>query len=243
MGRHLAGDADERDRIHQRVGQAGDRVGRAGAGGDEQHADLAGGARIALGRMGRAALLADQDVAHLVLPEQRVVDRQHGAAGIAENEFDALILQRLDDHFGAGHLLRHRSLSTSAAAPCRSAGNSGQQKRPARGLEHAPFRGRRVLDPSLLRRTSYDKHQAHFRLLQEKRRGRIQEREGSVKRGRVCAWTVFDEKELRGCPHPALRATFFRRRAKGSTPPLRAPFPPAGEGWGEGVSDRFRPVA
>ncbi len=30
MRRHLTGDADDRDRIHERVGQAGDGVGRAG---------------------------------------------------------------------------------------------------------------------------------------------------------------------------------------------------------------------
>ena len=36
MGRHLAGDADERNRVHQRVGEPGDGVGRAGAGGDEK---------------------------------------------------------------------------------------------------------------------------------------------------------------------------------------------------------------
>ena len=117
MGRHLAGDADERDRIHQRVGEAGDRVGRAGAGGDEQHADLAGRARVAFGGVRGALLVAHQDVADLVLAEERVVDRQHRAAGIAEHVLDALVLQRLDDHFGAGHLLRHRGLSFV----CRSA--------------------------------------------------------------------------------------------------------------------------
>ncbi len=42
MCRNLACDADQRDRIHQRVGEAGDGVGRAGAGGHENDADLAG---------------------------------------------------------------------------------------------------------------------------------------------------------------------------------------------------------
>ena len=37
MRRHLPGDADQRDGVHHRVGEAGDGVGRAGAGGD-QHA-------------------------------------------------------------------------------------------------------------------------------------------------------------------------------------------------------------
>ncbi len=111
MRRHLPGDADERDRIHQGVGQAGDGVGGAGAGGDEQHADLAGRAGVALGRMGRAAFLAHEHMADLVLAEQRIVDRQHGAAGIAEDVFDALVLHRLDDHLGACHLLGHQPVS------------------------------------------------------------------------------------------------------------------------------------
>ena len=38
-----------------------------------------------------------------VLLEQRVVDRQHRAARIAEDVLDALIGERLDHHFRAGH--------------------------------------------------------------------------------------------------------------------------------------------
>ena len=57
--------------------------------------------------MGRALLVADEDVAKLVLMEDGVVDRKHRAARIAEDHLDALVLQRLDDHFRAGHLLGH----------------------------------------------------------------------------------------------------------------------------------------
>jgi hypothetical protein len=66
-GRHLPGQDDERDRIHQRVGQAGDRIGRAGPGGDQHDARLAGGAGIALGGVHRALFVAHQDVADRVL--------------------------------------------------------------------------------------------------------------------------------------------------------------------------------
>ncbi len=105
MGRHLPGDDDQRDRVAQRIGQAGDRVGRARARRHQHAADLAGRARIAFGGVHRALLVAHQDVADAVLRlEQRVVDRQHRAAGIAEDVLHALIGERLDHHFGAGHL-------------------------------------------------------------------------------------------------------------------------------------------
>ena len=107
MSRHLAGDADQGNRIAERVGERGDGVGRAGTGGDEQDADLAGRARVTFRGMARALLVADEDVAKLVLMEDGVVDREHRAARIAEDHLDALILQRLDDHLRAGHVLGH----------------------------------------------------------------------------------------------------------------------------------------
>ena len=107
MGGDLAGDADERDRIHQRVGQTGHRIGGAGAGRDQHRADLAGRARIAFRRMHRALLVAHENVPDFVLLEDRVIDRQDRAAGIAEDVLHALIGEGLDDHFGPGHLFAH----------------------------------------------------------------------------------------------------------------------------------------
>ena len=40
VGAHLAGDEDRRHRVHDGVGDRGDEVGGAGAGGGERHADL-----------------------------------------------------------------------------------------------------------------------------------------------------------------------------------------------------------
>ena len=91
MRRHLPGDDDERNRVAERIGQAGDGVGRTGPRGDENGTDLAGRARITLGGVHGALLVPHQDVIHLILLEQRVVDRQHRTAGIAENVFHALI--------------------------------------------------------------------------------------------------------------------------------------------------------
>ena len=113
--RHLPRDADHRDRIHQRIGEARDRVGRARPGRHQHDADLAGRARIALGHVRRALLVPHQDVPHLVLLEDRVVHRQHRAAGIAENIGHALIHQRLDHHLRARHLLGHLFVSSFAA--------------------------------------------------------------------------------------------------------------------------------
>ena len=105
MGRHLARDADQRDRIHQCVGQRRDHVGGAGTGGDQHDPRQTGGAGIAFGRVARALLVADQDVLNLLLLEDLVIDRQHGAAGIAEQMLHAVIRERAHDHGSAGHLV------------------------------------------------------------------------------------------------------------------------------------------
>ena len=102
MGGHLAGQADHRDAVHQRVGQAGDGVGGARPAGHQHHADAAGAAGIALGGMHGGLLVPHQDVADRVLVEQRVVDRQHRPARIAENDLDPLVLERTQEYLRAG---------------------------------------------------------------------------------------------------------------------------------------------
>ena len=115
MRRHLAGDADHRDRIHQGIGQRGDRIGRAGAGGDEHDARPSRRAGIAFGRVAGALLMADENVAQLRLMIEHVVDRQDGAARIAEQGIDAMILQGFDHHFRAGHYACHLVLRVLSA--------------------------------------------------------------------------------------------------------------------------------
>ena len=100
-GRHLAGDHHHRDRVHVGGGDAGDRIGHAGAGGDQGHADIAGGTRIAVGRMDRRLFVADQDVLDRLLLVQRVVDVQDRAAGIAPDELDAFGLKAAHEDFRA----------------------------------------------------------------------------------------------------------------------------------------------
>ena len=67
------------------------------------HADLAGRARIAFGGVNRALLVANENVLQPILLVQLVIDRKHGAAGIAENLLDPLVGQSLQHHLGASH--------------------------------------------------------------------------------------------------------------------------------------------
>ena len=95
-GRNLAGQHDHRGGIHVGVGDAGDGVGRAGAGGNEHDAGPSADARIALGHVSRALFVADEDVLDLRV-EESVVGRQDRAAGIAEDDIDAFGNQALDN--------------------------------------------------------------------------------------------------------------------------------------------------
>ena len=56
--------------------------------------------------MSGALLVAHKNVLDLILLIELIVNRQHSAAGIAENVLDAMVDQRLHDHFRPGHLAR-----------------------------------------------------------------------------------------------------------------------------------------
>ena len=78
-----------------------DQVRGTRAGRRDADADLAGHLRVALGRVAGALLVADQDVAHLRVVE-RIVGREDGTAGDAEEYFDADPLQGLHQRLGSG---------------------------------------------------------------------------------------------------------------------------------------------
>ncbi len=99
VARHLAGQHDQRDRIHVGGGDAGHRVGRARARGHEANPRLAGRARVAVSGVRSTLFVAHQNVLDVILFVQRVVNVQHRAAGVAENVLDTLVLQELDDDF------------------------------------------------------------------------------------------------------------------------------------------------
>ena len=100
----LAGDGDDRHGVELGVGEAGDEVGGAGAAGGDADADLAGGAGVALGGEAAALFVARQDSAQTVgHVGQRLVNRHTGAAGVGENDLDAVAEQALDQNVGPGH--------------------------------------------------------------------------------------------------------------------------------------------
>ena len=102
--RDLPRDADDGDGVHEGVGKPGDRVGGAGAGGHEEDAALSRGPGITLGRVGRALLVADEDVADLILLKNLVINGQHGSTGVAEHMLDPLIGERAEHDLRTRHL-------------------------------------------------------------------------------------------------------------------------------------------
>jgi len=107
-GEDLAGDREQRDRVHVGVRYGGDQVGGAGAAGGDGDADAAGRGGIALGRVAGALFVAHQDVANLGLRHELVVERNDGAAGDAEDVGHAEQLEGANDRAGAGEHLRFR---------------------------------------------------------------------------------------------------------------------------------------
>ena len=72
----------------------------------EHAADAPSATRVSFRGMHGRLFVPHQDVANGVLLEQRIVDRQHRAAGVAEQVLDTMIDQRPHDHGCAGHLVR-----------------------------------------------------------------------------------------------------------------------------------------
>ena len=101
----LAGDRDHRHAVQERIGDAGDEVGRARARRRDADAGPAGDPPVSVGGERRALLVADQDVGQ-VRSDQRIVDRHDRAAGIAEDVLHALALERFHDQSRAADGLR-----------------------------------------------------------------------------------------------------------------------------------------
>ena len=97
----LSGDGDQGHAVGFGAHNAGDEVGGAGAGGGHADAGLAGDAGVAVGGVGGGLLVPDEDVAQLRVGPQGVVERQDGAAGVSEQDLNALAQQAFADDFRA----------------------------------------------------------------------------------------------------------------------------------------------
>jgi hypothetical protein len=96
----VAGDRDDRDGVEERGADPGDEVRGARAGRAHADPDAAGDAGVAVGGVGAALLVADEDVAELRVVAEDVVQRQDHATGIAEEDVHALVKERLADDVG-----------------------------------------------------------------------------------------------------------------------------------------------
>ncbi len=101
---HLPGDADDRRRVEHRRRDPGHEIGRTRPRGRDAHPDSPGGARVTIGHVGRALLVAHEHVAHRRIVEHRVVGRHDRAARVAEHDVHAFLDERLPDRVCALHL-------------------------------------------------------------------------------------------------------------------------------------------
>jgi len=82
----LPGEDHHRDGVHERVGDSGHQIGRAGAGGGHADADLAGGPGVTAGGE-RAALFVTRQHDTDGGVGQRLVKFHGGRAGVGETKF------------------------------------------------------------------------------------------------------------------------------------------------------------
>jgi hypothetical protein len=104
LGRDVAGDRNDRRRVHIGRGDAGREVRAAGARRREAHADLAGRTGIAVSGMHGTLLVAHEIVVNLGRLVQDVVDVENRSSGISEDGIASLLLETLDEYLGTCEL-------------------------------------------------------------------------------------------------------------------------------------------
>ena len=117
QGGNLAGERDHRDAVHVGGREAGDDVRGAGAGRDDADARLPGGARVGVGHVGAALLVAGQDQVQLLGLGELVEDVEDRPAGIREDRLHAQAFEPLDDDARA-----RAGLHTGLRGRCGAAG-------------------------------------------------------------------------------------------------------------------------
>ena len=114
MCRNLTGQANNRNTVHQSIGQPGNGVCCAGTRRNKNDTDLSGGPGVTFRHVHSTAFLANENVPKLILLKYRIVNRKHGTAGITEYGVDTLIRQRLNNYLGAVHTLTSHRCSPSS---------------------------------------------------------------------------------------------------------------------------------
>ena len=180
VGAHLTGDEHRRHGVHHRVDDRRDDVRRAGAGGGERDADLAGRLRVALGSVSAAGLVAHEDVADAAVDE-RVVGGKVGAPGEAEYDVHTLRLQALHDGIDRTHV--------TTSSQQNEAGPSGRQEQVslvAAARTRAPQRrtGAAVSEASACRGTRARSRSARRARRRACRRGRSSGTGGAARHAR-----------------------------------------------------------
>src|SRR5208337_4236208 len=89
FGGNLAGERDNRDRVHHGVDESGDEVRSAGTGRRATDAHSSSGARIAFRGETSVLFVPHQNMPDLVIIH-RIVQRERDAAGVSENAIDVL---------------------------------------------------------------------------------------------------------------------------------------------------------
>ena len=116
---HLAGNRYQRHRVHIRIRNAGNQVGRSGTAGGHADARFARGARIPFGRKSPTLLMARQHRANF-RTRQRLMDLDARPARIGENGVHPLALKAGDKDFAAGHRGPNFHVSAGALSKFRS---------------------------------------------------------------------------------------------------------------------------
>ena len=100
---HLPGDSNDRDGIHLRIGQAGDKVGCPRAACGHAKAHFAGGSGVALGRKATALLVAGENSSDAVFVfGEGLVQRHAGSARVGEHMVDPVVDQALHENISTG---------------------------------------------------------------------------------------------------------------------------------------------
>ena len=136
VGIDLAGDQQDRDGIGPALGDAGQRVGRAGPGGGADDAGLSRHPRRAVGGEGGGLLVADQERPDRAGPRQGVVDRRRVRARHPEQATHSPTGQALHQDIRAG---LHRLMSSSDSGPTPVPGIVADRRRGTHSIDVGPL--------------------------------------------------------------------------------------------------------